>query len=225
MKMFKIAFLSLALAVASPIGFTTVNAAETVDLSGVPADKAAEIKKMIENAKPTTDKAIDTANKVADAAVKVTEKVGEAVSPEALSSYAQVGAAIGDSIAIAAQKVNLAVTDFSNTWVGKAAIFVILWKLLLGSIIGAIMKVILSIAWGSTVLYFWMKYFNKLYLHTAVFERTYKRKNPETNEMEDVTEVEHKFNEDRDVDGKRFFMFILLGILLAPAAILLGLAL
>lgn len=210
MKMFKIAMLALMMSVGSVY-------AQSVDISTLPAEKQAEINKMIDAAKGPVEKATETVKQVAATA----EKVSEVVSPEKMSEYQELGSAIGDSVAAAAEKITKVGIDFANSWFGKMAIFMIVWKLMLGAVLSSTFKVILSISWGYTVLATWKHYFNKLCVLQNEYTRTFKRMNVETKEYEDVVETGVEYNHSSVNDDRKFMMIIILAIALTPSAALL----
>ncbi len=152
------------MAIAGVVGTPNVSLAEepqkasVVDTSGLSAEKLKQIQDIVDSGK------------------SVTQQVTEAVSPEALTSYAEIGKAVGSSVAEAAKAIGMVAADFSNTWLGKVAIFMIVWKLMLADIVSGATDVLIGSAWLITILVIWTRYFRKICLVESTTTETVDRR-------------------------------------------------
>lgn len=211
------AFIAVA-ACASPSVVHAQEKAAVVDTTGLPADKIKQIQDIVESGKT------------------VTQQVVEVVDPGRISEYAELGKAIGSSVAEAAKAIGVAAKDFSDTWMGKVAIFMIVWKLMLGDIVSGASDIIIGGVWITAAVVIWNRYFRKICLVESTTTETYERKrqdangnyvkDPETGEveMEKVTSVVVKGLDIQDgpVATYRLFMFIALAIMVIPGIVFLA---
>lgn len=191
--------------------------ASVVDTTGLSAEKLKQIQDIVESGKSTT------------------QTIAEAVSPEALGSYAEIGKAIGSSVAEAAKAIGVAAKDFSDTWVGKVAIFMIAWKLMLGDIVSGAVDILIGGVWMVALFAFWSRYFKKICLVDTTITETVDRRITDASgnyvkndageyETEKVTTVVVKGQDIQDgsVAGYRIIMIIALVIGTIPGWIFLS---
>lgn len=193
--------------------------AAVVNVDGLPQDKLDQIQRIVNDSRQTSQ--------------SIADSVTKAVSPEALSSYAEVGKSIGVGLAATAKELGIAANNFAQTGIGKIALLLIVWKLMLGEIMAGVMSSVLGMIWAGVVIRIWTRYFRQICLvETTTTEKTerfvdakdgtYLLDKDGKNVTVPVTSVIVKnYNPSNgDVGLYRFMMFIALGIALIPAMVL-----
>lgn len=211
------AFMALAAVSAPSLASAQEQKASVVDTTGLSAEKLKQIQDIVDSGKSAT------------------QTLTEAVSPEALNNYAEIGKAIGSSVAEAAKAIGVAAKDFSDTWVGKVAIFMIAWKLMLGDIVSGAVDIIIGGGWMIVLFIFWSRYFKKICLVESTTTETvdrrivdaagnYVKNDAGEYETEKVTSVIVKGQDIQDgaVAGYRIIMIIALIIGTIPGWIFLA---
>lgn len=206
-------FLTLITAFALLLGSPAL--AQTVDLKDIPKDKIEQIQSIVNDAKSTT------------------QQVTEAVKPEVISEYVEIGKSLGAAMAAAAKEAGVALLTFSDTWVGRMVIVGIAWKLLLGEVFAGVFTVGIGMLWAGVVVRIWTKYYRELCMIKSVTveqsEEPVKDKDGNYIRNESgkgfvtapVTRTITALRDsDDDVDGRRIIMFLALGIALIPAMIM-----
>lgn len=194
--------LALALVLTAFVG--TAFADNSIDISTLTPEKLQQIQKII--AEPST---ADTVKAVADA-----------VTPERVSSYAELGKAVGQGLAATAKELGIAANTFSQTGIGKVALFLIVWKLALGNIVSGFLTTLLGVSWLIVVFTIWTRYFRHMCLieATEVIETT---KYEGDKAIPVKTTRVHNYEPDNEaVNVTRFLMFIALAIACIPGFIL-----
>jgi len=194
--------LALALVLTTFVG--TAFADNSIDISTLTPEKLQQIQKII--AEPST---ADTVKAVADA-----------VTPERVSSYAELGKAVGQGLAATAKELGIAANTFSQTGIGKVALFLIVWKLALGNIVSGFLTTLLGVSWLIVVFTIWTRYFRHMCLieATEVIETT---KYEGDKAIPVKTTRVHNYEPDNEaVNVTRFLMFIALAIACIPGFIL-----
>ena len=212
-------FMALAVSMATPAlaqSSTSPVTSQAVDTSGLSPEKIKQIQDIVNSGKSTV------------------QTVTEAVSPAALGSYAEVGKAIGSSVAEAAKAIGVAAKDFSDTWMGKVAIFMIVWKLMLGEIVGGAVDILIGIGWMLGLIAIWSRYFKRICLVESTTTEVVDRRLTDAKgdfikndageyQTEKVTStiVKNQDIQDGVVAGYRFTMFIILAFASIPGLIFL----
>lgn len=142
-------------------------------------------------------------------------KTNATTTLEKFSEYAEIGKAVGAGIAATARELGVAVNEFADSDVGRIALWLIIYKLVIVGFAGTAIYYLLGITWTVVVVTTWKHYFNKICLEESRTER----RDPETGKVVS-TEIEYHSLDDSNVATYRFMMFILLVISLLPSLIL-----
>lgn len=160
--MAKSKFNTIAFAVAMFVGIfaliTPALAQSTISTDGLSPDKIQQIQQIINTGKSAT------------------QQVTGILDTNALSTYADLGKAIGQSIAEAAKQIGVAAADFAKTPLGMFAVFLIAWKLMLGDMVTSAIWTIIGIGWLVMILRVWSHYFKKICLVDFVTVETVDRR-------------------------------------------------